>query len=434
MKQKLAEIFHRLGFSVEGLNTIAKDNNFKKRKRILDAFDFLFAVLVNANKEIISYNTMASTLALQKDKAVSKQALHKAMNKVCFFNFINEVLDKLLARKLGISGIGSRFGFKRIIIQDSTVIKLPGRLASLYSGVKNGFVQVVNAHIQYAFDVLTSHCVFFDLNPYAINDAKAAGNIHVRKGDLILRDRGYFSLTEVKRLLNNEVDFIYRYKHGIIYYDAETGMRLNLAKILYPHQVTDIKVRVDTKNGPIIRLLAEPVSEELANQRRAKLKKESKTFPSKEILALLSWSIFLTTIDKEKADFKNIFELYSLRWRIETMFKAMKSHLKLDKIHNVSNTQLKFIITAKMISFLLIFQFIFSWFGKKISTYFDRELSLFKLCRFLQDNLVVLADLIEQTCRDDLQRQNNATRMLLKYCTYDKRKRLNYNSRLNQFS
>lgn len=377
---------------------------------------------------------MASTLAWQRDKTVSKQALHKAMNNECFFDFINEVLDKLFGRKLAISGILSKFGFQRIIIQDSTVIKLPGRLAPLYSGVKNSFVQVVNARIQYAFDVLTSHCVFFDLNPYTINDAKAAGNLKVSKGDLILRDRGYFSLTEIKRLLHNEVDFIYRYKHGIIYYDAETGMRLNLARILYPHKVTDIKVRVDNKNGPVIRLLAEPVSEELANQRRAKLKKESKTYPSKEVLALLSWSIFLTTLDKEKTDFKNIFELYNLRWRIETLFKAMKSHLRLDKIHNVSNTQLKFIIAAKMILFLLIFQFIFSWFGKKIATYFDRELSFFKLCRYLLDNMVVLADLIKETCRGNLQKQNNATRMLLKYCTYDKRKRQNYNDHLYLFS
>ncbi len=417
-------MFKKLGFSMEVLNTLAKDNNFKKRKRILDAFDFLFALLVNASKETVSYNTMASTLALQKDKAVSKQALHQAMSNVFFLNFINQIFDQLMTKKLGVSSISSQFNFQRIIIQDSTVIKLPARLASIYSGVKNGYVQVVNARIQYAFDALSNYSVFFELNPYKINDTKATASLNIKKGDLILRDRGNFSLAEMKRILNNGADFIYRYKYGIIYYDAETGMRLNLMEVLRLQKTTDIKVRVGGENGPIIRLLANLVTEEIGNQRRAELKKEAKSFPSKEVLALLSWSIFLTSVDKEKADFKNIFELYTLRWRVKIIFKAMKSHLKW-----------KFIITAKMILFLLIFQFVFNWFAKKIAKDFDKELSLFKLCRYLQDNNIdVLADLIKETCRNNLKKQNIAAKMLLKYCTYDKRNRNNYNDQLYQFA
>lgn len=435
MKNKIAKMFNKLGFSPEVLNTLAKDNNFKKRKRILDSFDFLFALLLNANKETISYNAMASTLALKKDKAVSKQALHQAMSNLCFLNFINQIFEQLMTKKLGISSISSQFGFQRIIIQDSTIIKLPGRLASTYSGVRNGFVQVVNARLQYAFDALTNYSILFELDSYKVNDTKAAANLNVKKGDLVIRDRGYFSLKEMKRLLNNGADFIYRYKHGVIYYDAETGMRLNLIEVLDLQKTTDIKVRVDDgSNGPIIRLLADRVTEEIANQRRAKLKKEAKTFPSKDVLALLSWSIFLTSVEKDKADFKKIFELYKLRWRIEIIFKAMKSHLKLDKIHNVSETQLKFIIAAKMILFLLIFQFVFSWFSKKIEKIFDKELSFSKLCHYLQDNLGVLPDLIIKTFSNHLKKQSLTAKTLLKYCTYDKRKRQNYNDHLYQFA
>lgn len=434
MKIKIAAMFHKMGFSADVLNTIAKDNNFKKRNRILDAFDFLFVLLVNASKEIVSYNTMASTLALQKDKAVSKQALHQAMNNLFFLNFINQIFDQLLTTKLGIASIRSQFGFQRIIIQDSTIIKLPNRLASIYSGVKNGSAQVVNARLQYAFDTLRNYSVFFALNSYKTNDVKAASALPVEKGDLIIRDRGYFSLTEIKRILNNTADFIYRYKHGIIYYDAETNVRLNLMEILHLHKITDIKVRVDSIHGPVIRLLAAPVTEEMANQRRAKLKKEAKCFPSKEVLALLSWSIFLTSVEKEKADFKKIFELYKLRWSIEIIFKAMKSHLKLDKIHNVSTNQLKFIIIAKMILFLLTFHFVFNWFGKKVTKNFKKELSLLKLCRYLKDNMNVLAELIKETCRNKLEKENPATKALIKYCTYDTRNRQNYNQKLSQFA
>ncbi len=422
MKEKIARSFCMLGLSVETINAYAKDKLFKKRKRILDAFDFLFALLVNANKETVSYNTMASTLGLQKGKAVSKQALHKAMTNKAFVDFINEVFNKLFSKKLEVTSTISKYGFQRIIIQDSTVIKLPQRLAAFYSGVKNGFTQVVNARIQYAFDILSSCGVYFEIDPYSINDQKAAKNLNVRKGDLILRDRGYFNPTEVNRLLNNEADFIYRYKHRIVYYDVQTGARLDLLKILSLSNTIDMNVRMG-KKGAIIRIVAQPVSEELANQRRAQAKKSAKTPPSKLSQELLSWSIFLTTIPIEKADFKAIFELYSLRWRVETIFKGMKSHLKLDRIHNVSNTQLKFIIVAKMILFLLVFQFIFSWFSKRISKHFHQELSLLKLCRYLKDNVCLLPDLLKQVCANRLQKHSRSvTMLLLKYCTYDKKK------------
>ncbi len=35
----------------------------------------------------------------------------------------------------------------------------------------------------------------------------------------------------------------------------------------------------------------------------------------------MSWSIFLTTIPKEKAEFSELFKIYELRWRIENIFK-----------------------------------------------------------------------------------------------------------------
>lgn len=159
------------------------------------------------------------------------------------------------------------------------------------------------------------------------------------------------------------------------------------------------------------------------------LKKKQK-FPSKEVLELLSWSIFLTSIHEDKADYKSIFELYKLRWRIETIFKTMKSHLKVDKAHNVSSNQLSFIIVAKMILFLLIFQFIFSWFAQKIEKHFGRELSLFKLCRYLVDNFTMVVELINIAMRVRFQKNNKQSMMLVKYCTYNKRKWQNYNRQL----
>lgn len=432
MKNNFAEMFAKSGFSIKIINDIAHKNHFKKRKRILDVFDFLYSLLVNACKETVSYNTMAATLASYESKTVSKQALHKAMSTDCFLNFLNELFDKLLGTKLGIHHSASQFGFSRIIIQDSTVIKLPSRLAKLYSGVKNGVVQVVNARIQYAFDALTNCSVLFKIDPYTVNDLKASPELVIKKGDLVLRDRGYFSLKEIHRILAVGADFIYRYKHGIIYYDAQTGVRLNLKEILNTGKITDLEVRIGDEKGPVFRLLAAPTTIEVADQRRAKLKKDAKCFPSKEVLALLSWTIFLTSIERQKADFKDVFDLYKLRWRIEIMFKAMKTNLRLGKIHNVSYNQLRFTIVAKMILFLFTFQFVYNYYNEIVFEKSSKKISLLKLCKYLKDNMEELTKLIVKASKEKIENQDLTA--LIKYCTYDKRKRKNYNQQLYEFA
>jgi hypothetical protein len=72
-----------------------------------------------------------------------------------------------------------------------------------------------------------------------------------------------------------------------------------------------------------LRLIAAPVDEETANLRRMRAKQEMKGHnPSQELLDLMLWSIFLTTIDDPAVVFQQILALYGLRWRIENIFKT----------------------------------------------------------------------------------------------------------------
>ena len=122
--------------------------------------------------------------------------------------------------------------YKRIIIQDSTIINLPQRLFSIFSGISNGHVQVANARIQIALDILANIFIHFSLDSYSTNDIKAANQLPIQQGDLIIRDRGYFSIAEIKRIIKEAAHFIYRYKHGINYCDVNTGVPINLLKKL----------------------------------------------------------------------------------------------------------------------------------------------------------------------------------------------------------
>lgn len=358
-------------------------------------------------------------------KLVSRQALHKAMAKDSFVKFLEQIFSDVLLSKLEVNSQKLRLKFNRMIIQDSTIIKLPKRLFGEFSGVKNGFVQVASARIQLALDLLSNHLIHFDLDSYSVNDI-ASKKLPIQEADLLLRDRGYFSIQEISRILKAKADFIYRYKHGLLYHDITTGKAIDLLKRLDKSKVTDIIVRLSGINGPTVRLIAMPVNIELANKRRAKLKKEAKHTPKKEVLALLSWSIFITSIGDEDISYDEIFKLYKLRWRIEIIFKAMKSHLSLDHIHNVSKTQLKFIVLIKIVMLMLIIQFIYEPLRKSVNQFYNKNISLLKLSKFLMDNQNILDELIALASSKKV---NDCIhlKLIAKYCSYEKRtKRLNF--------
>lgn len=312
------------------------------------------------------------------------------------------------------------------MVQDSTIIRLPKRLFSLFSGVSNGISQVANARIQFAFDLLNERVIFLSVDPYSSNDLKKARCLHVKKGDLVLRDRGYFSSTEMVRISGSGADFIYRYKHNITYLDVITGKPIALLAMLKRNPDLDIMVRLIDEHGPIVRLVANAVNEELANRRRQKLKEEAHSKPGEECLALLSWSIFITSIKQEQMNYKAVQQLYLLRWRVEILFKAMKSNLQLGKIHSIPANQLHFIIYARLILLLLITRFIYLPARSIIKKHFNKEISIIKLTAFISENPMNMIDLVEEILLYEHQ-PGKKLKALARYCCYDvRKKRINY--------
>lgn len=143
-------------------------------------------------------------------------------------------------------------------------------------------------------------------------------------------------------------------------------------------------------------------------------------------MELLSWSIYITTIPKQIADYKELFLIYGLRWRIEIIFKSWKSNLGFGKIHNVSNIQLKVILMARFIMILICTQYLFAPCRIKIKKYFKKNLSLLKVIHYLIRNpdkiIRIIAELAENP---GLPGKDMIA--LARYCSYEKRiKRLNY--------
>lgn len=428
---KNINIIHNLGFTEDYLNSMAIEIGFIKRFRKLNALDYLQALLLNVSKPIVSYNTMASTF-MDFDKSVFKQALHKAMNKPTFLDFIHKVFNELILIKLDISNNNIKSKYNRIIIQDSTIIKLPQKLFKYFSGVRNQSKQFANARIQVALDIISNTFNLFSIDSYSINDLSAANKLEILKGDLIIRDRGYFRVDEIIRIIEKQANFIYRYYHPLKYYDSKTGDRIDIFKLLKNKSKVEISVKIGNLNSPNVKLFAVKVNEQIASKRRRQLKKNIKgRNPSKEILQLQSWTIFITSIDDETS-FDEIFDLYKLRWRIEIIFKGLKSHLNFGEIHNVSRQQLTFILIGKMILLLLTTQFIYNKIQNIIRKKTKKNLSLLKLIRYLNDNIQIIPELLTIKERKYPRKIIDS---IVKYCSYECRmKRNNYEQQFSSFA
>lgn len=388
----------------------------KRRSRKIFSWNLLGLLCLESIAEAPSYNDLAMKLKSTVGEAASRQAFWKRINNTACELFMSSVLGKVMKSRTSSEILD--LPYERILIQDSTVIKLPLGLNKEFGGVANQHSKVCNARIQAVYDLLSGEFVSFSIDPYSENDAKAASKLDLRNGDLVLRDRGYSSHTEIKRHQDHKADFILRYKHKGGYLDFDTFEPLDLFQLLEENVSLDLQVRLDNTAKTPIRLVAAPVNEEVANIRRMKAKKQSNgSCPSKNYLELMSWSIFLTTISKGKIGFSGLLKIYGLRWRIENIFKTWKSNFNFTAIHNVSEHQLRSILIARLIMIVIATCKIYKYLRKAIKQKFQKELSLMKLFRYLQvnNNTLIVYQLIKKKKTKDL------IFTCYKYCTYENR-------------
>jgi len=426
-KEEFVRLFKMLSINEMKLSALSKEVGFIKRTRKIDSLDILYSLSMESIKGIASCNDIAAAIEDGSGTSVSRQAIWKKVTEAClgYFKLVLELVIIGKTNPLLSQDKISACKFTRALVQDSTLIKLPNRLFALFSGVSNKSTSVCNARIQGIYDLLSGKFISFSINPYSKNDHSSAPEMEIMKNDLTLRDRGYLSINEIKRHLCIGAHFIYRHKMKMMYLDPTTGNPIDILKKLKKKSQLDILVMLNEEDHTIIRLVAQPVDKLTADNRRRKAKKEMKGHnPNKEFMELQSWTIFLTTLAADQADFVTLLEIYGLRWRIETIFKSWKSNLNFNYIHNVSNTQLQILIIARLIMILIITQFIYPAYKALIYNHMNKEISIMKLTKYLNHNPIKLYTLLRgfYICPNHM---SMSIKNIARYFVYDQRVRVN---------
>ncbi len=374
----------------ETLTAFALESGFVKRKpRKIDPKNILIAFFIMILHSGKSLTSIAMTLGILKNICVSKQAIDKRI-KEPFVQFLERVLAHTIAQQMNTCGKRFPSVFKRILLHDSTTIRLPSHLAQVFPGSRNGKKNDISLlKIQAVYDLLRERFSSFWISPFTTTDQKVATMMfeYIRQGDLIIRDLGYFVLRALSLIQQQGAFFISRLRYGTILYDPCNGKRIDLLKILKKRHTADISVIVGSEERLAVRLVALPVDPALAAERRRKYKanRDRRLNPSKDHLALLGWNIFILNVDADTLPAEEVLALYGLRWRIEMIFKTWKSNFNLTAFPRTSAVHVRAYIYAFLIFVTLFHATVFSQSNLLSMNKQTKPLSLLKLSRSFRE-------------------------------------------------
>lgn len=285
--------------------------------------------------------------------------------------------------------------FRRVLLHDSTTVALPDRYASVFPGcVSQSSRTFSQLKLQCVFDLVGLGLAQFSFSGFTRNDQAAAGDLLAiaRPHDLVVRDLGYFSIRILEQLRKAGVHFLSRLRASVSLCDPHSGQPLHLARLLKKGQRLDRQVRLG-EEGLLVRLVALPVPQQVADRRRRQSRRDCRANPSPDRLYLMNWSLFITTVDADTWSLDQVAAVYRLRWTIEIIFKAWKSHLRLNELNTHSLPMLRLSVVAQLFHCALTL-----WCWAKLQTGARRHghASLLRVARIVSDCAALIACMLWQ--------------------------------------
>jgi hypothetical protein len=304
------------------------------------------AALLLISQPQISLTVLAVLLGLLSAQTVSKQAVDERLDPAAS-RFLKEVLGAALASCLQGSKAWlqkASWPFARILVQDSSTIKLNEKLAAVYPGGANQHGQTPGVlRLQAVFDLLSQRWLSFALSPYVRNDQKASPDLLplVQKNDLVLRDLGYFAVRVLEQIAQRSAFFLSRFYFRTAVFDLN-GQPIDLLDRLRHKGQLDQWVQLGVREKMRVRLVALPVPGHVADERRRKARAhlQNRCQLSQAYLALQNWTLFVTNVPAEVLSAQQVMALYGQRWQIEIVFKSWKSHFNLEAVSSSTTRQL----------------------------------------------------------------------------------------------
>jgi hypothetical protein len=385
-------------FFTQTAEELGKETRFKKRQSKLTPKAFITALIHTCFSRQFELELFRSALKKQ-NVHVKKQSLFERFNErtvVFLTSLASEALKYFKVERLPQLGLLEQFTAVNII--DSSSISLNSALSKLFKG-SGGAASNAAVKIQTKFDYLNGQIKELALTSGCDNDQSFDSFLNsIEKGALYLMDLGYFKLVSFRKIIDGGAFFVSRVLTGTTLMTEKNHKPIDLIKILLtaPSKFS-MNLLMGARAKISVRLVAQCLPENLAEQRRRHLKKGHKRrgiTPSKELLFLQGWSIYVTNTCEAQISNEAIHTTYACRWQIELFFKLSKSLMQIDSFKTTKSCRVIIEIYGKFICMMLLFLLCAPVRYQK-----DKELSFYKACKLLIENASAFINALQSIYR-----------------------------------
>jgi len=340
----------------EEANKLARETEFIKRQRKFSGASFaqalVFGWMANPESSLEELQQAAAAAGVE----VSAQAIDQRFTEEAA-TFMIRLLETAISQVVSADAPAAVELFERftgVYLDDGSVISLPVELASKWEGCggTNGVTAAMK--LQFSFDMKYGRIRGLWLRPGKEPDASSPSQrAALLAYALRIQDKGFHSITVMKRFLTQHIYCLCPFKLGVNTYTAD-GQPLDLVAFLEAQTADeiDLSIQFGARERFACRLLAQRVSEEVAEARREKMVKEAKAkgrVPSQQALALAGWTLLVTTVPRFLLSVSEGMVLYRVRWQIELIFKLWKSLFLVDEWRSEKPWRILCEIAAKLL-------------------------------------------------------------------------------------
>src|SRR5881227_13374 len=330
-RSKVKQNFEKF-FDKKLIHRIAKASRFICRKgALITPYAFVLGLIQCCCAGCNTYSAWAAAIGAITGKEVTKQALFKRMNEHTA-TFGRQLFEQVITLRLkALKQTRLLKLFKRVLLADSTALSLPQALVKAFPGSVVHGVKKAVARLQCLLDLRAMQWLQLSLDAYADNDQGASGKVVplLNKGDLLIRDLGYFVLGVLQQIMDRKALFISRLRYGLNWYDPKSGEQINWKDLLPPkrRRVVDKRIVIGKEQQVPVRVILIPLPAEQVEARIRKAKKDrcKNCNHGQDYYRWLGYSVFITNVDKDTLSAGEVAEVYGVRWLIELLFKGWKS-------------------------------------------------------------------------------------------------------------
>ena len=252
--------------------------------------------------------------------------------------------------------------FTGVYVQDGSTSILPPALADLWHGCGGSSDAGAAAiKLQIQLDLCTGALAGRERQHGRDSDRQSRVRLaDVVPGTLYLADLGYFSLPRFATIAADGGFLLTRPQAAVVIGDEHDERWDDIATFLRDSAptaaVVDVPVRIGAADQLPCRLVAVRVPQEVANQRRRRLRAQAAAHgktPSARRLALCAWTVFLTTVPVERLSVAAILTLGRARWQIELLITLGKSHGKVDESRSERPYRVLCDVYAKLLAMIV---------------------------------------------------------------------------------